>query len=353
MQHKNLNIGIVGCGTIADIHAQAIGNSELVEVRSFYSRSKERAQSAALKYGKKWTTDWDEFINDSGLDAVSICTPSGTHMDYGIKAAEAGKHVIIEKPIEVTLARAKQLIAACRESKIKLAVIYQSRFTPSIMWLKDQLDQGILGKLSMGDAYIKWFRSQEYYDSGDWRGTLALDGGGVLINQGIHTIDILQWFMGGVSTVFGNTGTFTHDRLEGEDNAVAALRFKNSAIGVIQGSTSVQPAQARKVEIHGNRGSAILHGDEARIYLDEKVLKPPVADQKKPAGSGSTSPLAGFSIEPHKNQFEAIAGAIRRGEDPPVTGEKSLDSLAIVLSVYESSKTGKVVDLDEFLNRSV
>ncbi len=346
---KKLSVGIVGIGTIADIHAQAIWKSDGLEIHSFYSRNKERAESAGVKYGKKWTTNWDEFISDNDLDAVSICTPNGNHMDYGVKAAEAGKHVIIEKPIEVTLTRAKQLIKICYKQGVKLAVIYQSRFTPSIMWMKEQINNGIIGDLFMGDAYIKWFRSQKYYDSGEWRGTFALDGGGVLINQAIHTIDVLQWLMGGVTSLFGQIGTYTHDRLEGEDNAVATLRFRNGAIGTIEGSTSVQPAQTRKIEIHGSMGSAILDGDDAKIFIDDQILIPPITEEKKPEASGSSSPLAGFSIEPHKNQFEAIAASIKSGEDPPVAGRDSLDSLAIVLAIYESSKTNRVINLDEFM----
>jgi predicted dehydrogenase len=350
MADKNrLRVGIVGIGTIADIHAQAIDASPELEVRSFYSRNPERARSAGEKYGKKWTTNWDDFLDDTELDIVSICTPNGNHMDYGLKVAAAGKHMIIEKPIEVTLQRAKQLIETCQEQNVRLAVIYQSRFTPSIMWMKEQLNKEIIGKPFMGDAYIKWYRSQEYYDSGAWRGTFALDGGGVLINQAIHTIDVLQWLMGGVKSLFAQMGTFTHDRLEGEDNAVVTLRFNNGAIGVIEGSTSIQPSQSRRIEIHGDKGSAILDGDEAKILLNDKVLTPPNTEQKKPEATGSSSPLAGFSIEPHKNQFEAIAEAIRNGEDPEVKGRDSLDSLAIVLAVYESSKTNKVVDLDEFM----
>jgi UDP-N-acetyl-2-amino-2-deoxyglucuronate dehydrogenase len=349
MINKKLRVGIVGCGTIADIHAQAIERSRQLQIRSFYSRGEARAKTAGEKYRTKWTTDWRDFIEDAQLDAVSICTPNGNHMDYGIKAALAGKHVIVEKPIEVTLARAKQLIEKCDERGVRLAIIYQSRFTPSIVWLKEQLAQQVIGKLFMGDASVKWVRTQEYYDSGEWRGTLALDGGGVLINQAIHTIDLLQWLMGGVKTVFGQTGTFTHERLEGEDTAVAVLRYKNTAIGIIEGSTSVLPAQARRIEIHGTKGTAVLDGDAVQIQIGDKIIKPPSAEQKKKVASGSSSPLAGFSIEPHRHQFEAIAGAISKGQDPPVTGRDSLDSLAIVLAVYESAKTGNAVNLDDFI----
>jgi len=348
-EDKKLCVGIVGCGTIADIHAQAIRQSDHLLIQSFYSRGEPRAKAAGNKYGAKWTTDWKDFIEDAQLDVVSICTPSGNHMDYGIKAAEAGKHVIVEKPIEVTMERAKQLIDKCNEQGVRLAIIYQSRFTPSIIWLKQQLEQQVIGKSFMGDATVKWFRTQDYYDSGEWRGTLNLDGGGVFINQAIHTIDLLQWLMGGVKTVFGQTGTFTHERLDGEDTAVAVLRYKNGSIGMIEGSTSILPAQARRIEIHGIKGTAVLDGDAVEIRIGEDIIHPPSAEQKKKVASGSSSPLAGFSIEPHRHQFEAIAEAINKDQDPPVTGRDSLDSLAIVLAVYESAKTGVAVNLDDFM----
>ena len=251
MTVKNkLRIGIVGCGVIADIQAQAIRKSRNTELVSAFSRSKKNAHSFGEKYKIPRSTDWEQFISDPDMDAVSICTPNGNHLDYGEKAARAGKHVIVEKPIEVTLKRAKRLIDVCKGEGVQLAVIFQSRFMPQIQNLKQQLDNNVIGKLFMGDAYVKWFRSQEYYDSGMWRGTLKLDGGGALINQSIHTIDLLQWFMGDVESIYGQTGTFTHDNIEGEDNAVATLRFKNGAIGVIEGSTSVQPSRSRRIELH-------------------------------------------------------------------------------------------------------
>ena len=259
----------------------------------------------------------------------------------------AGKHVIIEKPIEVTLERAKRLVRVCEENGVALAVIYQSRFVPEIQSLKRELNEQVTGKLFMGDARIKWFRGQDYYDSGEWRGTLALDGGGVLINQAIHTIDLLQWFMGDVDSIYGNTGTMTHERLEGEDNAVAVIRFKSGALGVIQGSTSIQPAQARCIEIHGDKGSIKVDGDDVEILLAGSEQ---AETGKKGKASGASSPLAGFSPEPHRFQFEAIADAISRGEEPPVSGRDSLKSLAIVLAIYESSKSNLPVNMDEFLH---
>lgn len=345
-KESRLKIGIVGIGTIADIHAQALQESGNSALYSVFSRSEDKARSLGKKHDVGWHTDWDRFISDPELDAVSVCTPSGNHLDYGERAARAGKHVIIEKPIEVTIDRAKRLVQVCEENGVALAVIYQSRFVPEISALKRKLDDKVIGKLFMGDARIKWFRGQDYYDSGEWRGTIALDGGGVLINQAIHTIDLLQWFMGDVDSIYGNTGTITHERLEGEDNAVAVMKFKSGAFGVIQGSTSIQPAQARLIELHGENGSIRVDGDDVKIL---KAGEDQVVLEKKGTASGASSPLAGFSPDPHRFQFEAIAEAISRGVEPPVSGKDSLKSLAIVQAVYKSSKSNLPVNMDDFL----
>ena len=351
---NRLKVGIVGCGVIADIHAKAILKSKNVELVSAFSRSEKNARSFGDKFKIKWNTNWEEFINDPQIDAVSICTPSGNHLDYGEKAAKAGKHVIVEKPIEITIKRARRLIEVCNEENVHLAVIFQSRFMPKIRALKEQLGNKHIGDLFLGDAYIKWFRSQDYYDSGAWRGTFKLDGGGALINQSIHTIDLLQWFMGGVESLYGQIGTFTHKRLEGEDNAVAALRFKSGAIGVIEGSTSVRPGQARRIELHGKNGTAIIIDNSVKIRLaDQDGSSDSSSETEEKFGSGSASPLAGFSIEPHRDQFDAIAEAIEKNETPPVSGEESLKALAIVLAIYESSKTNKPIKIDDFLKSEI
>ena len=201
---------------------------------------------------------------------------------------------------------------------------------------------------------MKWFRTQDYYDSGVWRGTLELDGGGALINQSIHTIDLLQWMMGGVESIYGQIGTFTHENLEGEDNAVATLRFKSGAIGVIEGSTSVQPSRPRRIELHGEKGSAIIDDDDVEIQLaGDNTEKEKDSGEAKKTGAGSSSPLAGFSIDPHKDQFDAIAGAIEKDGEPPISGEESLKALAIVLAIYESSKTNMPVNLEDFMKSNI
>ena len=342
-------IGIVGCGTIADVHAETIQRLAKAQLVSVYSRNLSNARRVGQKFNVTWRDNWEEFINDDQIDIVSICTPSGTHLDYGKLVAEAGKHVVVEKPIEVTLERGKQLIDVCSDNHVKLAVIFQNRFQPEVQQMKRRIDAGELGDIFLGDAYIKWFRTQEYYDSAQWRGTYALDGGGVLINQAIHTIDLLLWIMGEVETIYAEIGTFTHERIEGEDTAVAVLRFQNGALGVIEGSTSIRPANARRLEIHGKNGTAILTGDALSFFGEGSSQSKSITNQKSPEKSGASSPLQDFSIAPHEKQFEAIVDALDQDKIPPVSGKESLVSLVIILAIYESAKKGHPVTLTEFI----
>jgi len=347
---KKLKIGIIGIGTIADIHAQSIQKSSNLQLVSAFSRNSKNVKEFGIKHQITAHSNWEAFISDPDLDAVSICTPNGTHLEYGLRSAKAKKHVIVEKPIEITIERAKKLIETCKTNHVALAVIYQNRFTDGMLDLKKMLDNNKLGKLFMGDAHIKWFRSQEYYDSGNWRGSLDLDGGGVLINQAIHTIDLLQWLMGDVESVFGRIGTFTH-QLEGEDNAIATLQFKNGGIGNIQASTSIQPAQSRRIEIHGEKGTVIIDGDDITMNLTDEKLSSKKNKEKTKESSGSSSPLGGFSIKPHQKQFEAISEAILNQKSPPVSGEESLRSLGIVLGIYQSNKNNISILMEDIINR--
>ena len=337
---KKLKIGILGCGTISSVHAQALKETKNAEAVSAFSRNQENLKRITKEYSLTGYTSLDDFLNDTSIDAVTICTPSGTHLDFAKKAAIAGKHVIIEKPIEVTLERAKKIIEVCKANNVCLAVIYQNRFLSDIVKMKQAIEDGRIGKIFMADAYIKWYRSQEYYNSAIWRGTMNLDGGGVLINQAIHTIDLLIWLAGDIKSVFANVGTFTHRDIEGEDNAVAVLRFTSGAIGVIEGSTSVVPAFKRKIEIHGEKGTAILDGDSFKLLQTEEAIN---KEEVKQSNRGGSSPLAGFSVEPHKKQFEQISNAILNDKKVAVSGEDSLKSLSVVKAIYESSNKNKNV----------
>jgi UDP-N-acetyl-2-amino-2-deoxyglucuronate dehydrogenase len=341
MTGKTAGIGIVGCGVIADIHAGAIKDMKGGRLIAVYSRNLQKAAAFGEKHHAAAYSEWEKFINHPDLDLAVICTPNGTHLDYGKRVAAAGKHVIVEKPVEISTSRGQELIEFCRSRRVALAVIYQNRFLPDVIRLVRIIQEQKLGRIFMASAYIKWFRTQEYYDADAWRGTGSMEGGGVLINQAIHTVDLLQWITGGIKTVMGAVRTATHSNIEVEDNAVAALEFRNHAVGVLEASTSAIPAVPRRIEIHGTLGSAILNGDHLQVMKEGDVYVP----GEKQAATGAAGPLAGFSTEPHRQQLESIVEAIAEGRQPPVSGADSLESLKVVEAVYRSSKIKQAVEL--------
>lgn len=345
---KKYGIGIVGCGNISETHAEAILKTHQGQLIAAHSRTDTTVNDFCAKYDITAFTSYEEFLDNPDLDIVVICTPSGTHLDYGKSAAEAGKHIIVEKPIETTVARGQTLIESCNNNGVKLAVIYQSRFMDDVMQMKELIDNQKVGDIFMASASVKWFRDQEYYSNSSWRGTFALDGGGAVINQSIHTIDLLQWFMGGVKTISAFKGTFTHDGIEAEDNAVACLEFKNGAIGVFEASTSITPPQERKVEINGTEGTLLLKGETLQKELNNQKEN----DRNDHSGeaTGAASPLSGMTYQDHKNQYDAILNAFDHDTKPTVSGEESLQSLAIVEALYKAADEQKPVHIDDILS---
>ncbi len=343
--------GIVGLGLIADFHAKAIqaisgGRSSLV---ACCSRSAEKAQGFSKKYACTGYTDIVKFLAHPGLDIVSLCTPSGAHLEHSLAAAKAGKHVIVEKPLEITPERCDKIIASCEKAKVSLAGVFQSRFSEVAGIVKKAVDQGRFGTLVLGDAYVKWFRSQEYYDDGGWHGTQSLDGGGALINQSIHAIDLLQWFMGPVESVQAFTGTIGHKRIEVEDNAAAALRFRNGAFGVIEGSTSVYPGFLKRIEISGTKGSVILEEETLKAWdfaeglpEDEEIREKFGAGTE--TGGGAADPAA-ISFEGHRRQFEEFITSLEQGRSPLVDGREAKKAVQIIQAIYASAKKGSLVRL--------
>ncbi len=206
--------GIIGCGMIANFHAKAIADIEDAEFVACFDLTSERAEKLASEFGGTGYSDLSEMLSNPSLEIVTICSPSGAHMEPCIEAAKAGKHVIVEKPLDVTVERCDKMIAACREAGVQLATIFPSRFHESSKLMKQAVDSGRFGRLALGDAYVKWFRTQEYYDSGAWRGTWKLDGGGALMNQAIHSVDLLLWLMGPAIEVMDHTVTLAYERIE-------------------------------------------------------------------------------------------------------------------------------------------
>src|SRR5438067_4765102 len=238
MQDRTYGFAIVGCGVIAPTHARAIGDIPNAELRAVVDVVPERARKLAAEFGAEPYAELAAALARPDVDVVCVSVPSGLHAEVGVQVAQAGKHLIVEKPIEITLEAADRLIAACRQRGVKLAVISQHRFDPGMRRLREALEAGRFGRLLLGDAIIKWYRTQQYYDSGAWRGTWELDGGGALMNQGVHSVDLLTWFMGPVVEVRAQMATLAHERIAVEDVCVATLKFASGALGVIEATTA-------------------------------------------------------------------------------------------------------------------
>lgn len=344
---SEMGFGIIGCGNISTIHAKAIQAIPEARLKAFHSHSQARGEKMAAEFGVEFDLEFNRFLNRSDIQVVSICTPSGTHAELGARAAAAGKHVIVEKPIDVTMEKARALINACAQASVKLAVIFQARFLPAVQLLKKAIERGRLGKLVMGDAYVKWYRSQEYYEAALWRGTLALDGGGALINQSIHTIDLLQYFAGPVASVFAFAERQMHPYIEAEDTAVAVLKFRNGALGTVEGATSIYPGFSRRVEIHGGKGSVILDGNDITTWKltdtgeEEEELS---RLNERDLSNGASDPMA-LDIGGHRRQIEDLIEAIRQNRPPLIDGSEGLKALELVLAIYRSARERRLVEL--------
>jgi predicted dehydrogenase len=280
------------------------------------------------------------------VDVVCVCTPTGTHAEIAEAAVAAGKHLVVEKPIDVTLERADRIIEAARKANVKLACIFPLRFTKGTALARQAVGAGRLGRLVLADAYIKWYRTQEYYDSSDWKGTWTLDGGGALMNQGIHNIDLLNYLAGPVTSVVARIDTLAH-RMETEDTAVALLSFANGALGTIEGSTGSWPGDAGRVELHGDRGTIAL--EDGRIVTWELADATPeekeqIVGLEAIHGSGASA-ATGIGYELHRRQLSDMVEAIQFDRPPAIDGAEARRSVAIIRAIYDSSEQGNWVEL--------
>jgi predicted dehydrogenase len=281
----------------------------------------------------------DALLARPDVDVVAVCVPSGLHAEVAVAAAAAGKHLVVEKPIDVTLAAADRLIGAAREAGVALTVISQHRFDPGLIELRRLLDDGALGRLVLGEASTKWYRSQAYYDSADWRGTWALDGGS-LMNQGVHYVDLLRWCMGPVTEVTALLRTSSH-QVEVEDVALAMLRFASGAVGTLVSSTAVYPGFAQRLEISGTGGSVGVE-DGAIVY---QGLRDEAEGPGGAAATGASAPAGGLDMSSHAAQIADLLAAIETGRPPSVTADSARDALEIVCAVYQSAREGRPVAL--------
>jgi predicted dehydrogenase len=356
--------GVVGCGGIGPTHIGAIGQIGSAEVRAVADIVPERARAVAEKYGVPHVyPTLEDLLADPKIDGVCVCTPSGLHADAAIQALDAGKHVVVEKPMDVSLDACDRLIAAEDRSGRVLTVISQHRFDTGTRVVKEAIDSGRLGRIVLADASVKWFRTQAYYDSGDWRGTWAMDGGGALTNQGVHTVDVLQWLVGGVTQVYGQIRTAAHERIEVEDVAVATLAYANGAVGTLTATTAAWDGFPVRIEIYGTEGTAILEGDALKQLKlkggDAYVSEAAAAHALSVARGGTASVrddsaqrLLGASADPgavwgdaHRAQLEDFLEAVRTGRRPLIDGREGRKPLALIQAVYRSARTGFPITL--------
>lgn len=357
-----LRFALVGCGAIAPTQATALQElPQLLRLTHCCDLDAARASAFAEKFGLAVAT-WEELLADPAIDAITLCTPSGHHGDLAAQALRAGKHVVVEKPMEVTVAACDALLAAQRASGRRLAVISQHRFDPASLAVRRVLDENSLGKLIAADVRIPWYRTQEYYDSGDWRGTWALDGGGCLMNQGVHTVDLMLWLCGPVREVYARTATAAHERIEVEDLVCATLTFANGALGTLFASTALYPGFLVRLGIHGTEGSAILEGDELHtlaIKGRETVTGTAAsahalqvatggtrsAVHHAQAGSAAAGPGDWKWGDAHRAQFADFVQAIRDNREPLVEGVAGRAAVRLIHAVYESARSGAPVRL--------
>jgi UDP-N-acetyl-2-amino-2-deoxyglucuronate dehydrogenase len=361
MTLDKVRFGILGCGVIGPHHARAIASLEDAELVAVADIVPELADKLAGEYGCSSHPGLGQMLSEAELDAVCVCTPSGMHAGDAIAALEAGKHVVIEKPLDVTLGAADRLLGVQRATGGKVAVVSQHRFDVATLAVHRAISTQQFGRLTTGSAEVRWWRSQSYYDSGGWRGTRELDGGGVLINQAIHSIDLLQWLMGPVVEVNAYTGLLAHERIEVEDTAVAMLKFESGALGTIVATTAAYPGLTARIAVHGDRGSAVIDddelvyfhaagvGQEANSYGGGENQSERVMEQY---GGGSGGPGAGSDpgnlSMAHRDQIADFALAVKDDREPSVNVEEGRKPLAIIAGIYESALTGGSVRIEEW-----
>jgi UDP-N-acetyl-2-amino-2-deoxyglucuronate dehydrogenase len=336
----SIHIGLIGGGNITETHARAARAIPGVEISAIHGANAEKISHLSREHGGTPYQDFDAFLKHRPMDLVILGSPSGLHAEQGIAAARQGLHVLTEKPIEITTARADALIAAAKQSKVQLGVIFQDRTKPHIRQLKKWLDQNLLGKVLFVDARVKWYRPPEYYANSRWRGTHALDGGGALINQGVHTVDLLLWLLGDVVRVQARTATLLH-KIEAEDTAVATLEFASGALGIFHATTAAYPGYPRRVEISGTEGTVILEHDRiiaanlrnAQTVAQLAVLNESTKDENQSASSATVSDFRG-----HQAVLEDFLAAIQQNAAPACDGPEGRRSLALIESIYRAAK---------------
>ena len=345
---KKWKIGIAGSGMIADFHAQAIKSLPNAQLAGFSNIREEGAKKMAQKYSvKSWKTISD-MLQSNEIEIVMIATPSGAHMEHAVDAAQYGKHVLCEKPLEISLARIDKMIEAHEKAGTYLGGIFNLRYNETTSIIKKAIDEKRLGKITAAAVHVPWWRSDAYYEG--WHGTWNLDGGGALMNQSIHMVDLLQYLMGPVEKLGAFCSKEGHPQIETEDTAVSILQFKNKALGIIYGTTASYPGQFRRLEITGTKGTIVLVENSLQVWQfaekhpdDEMILKSHGAIE----GGGGVADPAAISYVNHAKNLAAFISSIESGRKFEIDGTEARKAVAIILNIYDSSKNHKIINSQE------
>ena len=344
---KIWKFGIIGTGLIADFHALALQSLPNAELVGFWGTNPEKTAKLTLKFGCKSWENYQQMLASDEVEIVIIATPSGVHLEPAVEAARNGKHVICEKPLEITLGRIDEMIKAHAQAGTRLGGIFNYRYYDAVKPLKLAIDSGRFGTISYASVHVPWWRSEAYYKD-NWHGTRELDGGGALMNQSIHMIDLLQYMMGPVNSLFSYTATLAHS-IEVEDTAAAILRFKNNALGVIYGTTASFPGQFRRMEITGTKGTVVMVENSYQVWQFADELKEDNEVLKKFGqieGGGGVSDPGAIPFEPHTRNIAAFITSVENNQTFEIEGPEARKSVEIILAIYESAKTNRMIHIN-------
>ncbi|NLP48335.1 MAG: Gfo/Idh/MocA family oxidoreductase [Clostridiales bacterium] len=341
---KKVGYAVLGLG-VGKSHARAVLSSKNGKLVAVCDLLEEKLEKAKEDYGDILTyTDFELMLKNPDIEIISNCLPSAMHADFTVRALEAGKHVLVEKPVDITVQAAEKIEAARKKTGLKVGVIHQNRFNACMTPVKEAIDSGKLGKLILGTFAVKWYRTQEYYDNGGWRGTWDMDGGGSLMNQAIHTVDLMQWLMGDVESVTSHMGVFAHD-IETEDMTASLIKFKNGSSATFVSTTCAYPGISTDVQVYGSKGSIEVNEDKLKLwaFLDEDEEESKKMLDKYGAGNGSLTSLDPGLVVGHATQVHDIIDAVLFDKEPLITPNDAIKSVAIANAIYDSARSGKTI----------
>jgi UDP-N-acetyl-2-amino-2-deoxyglucuronate dehydrogenase len=339
----SLRIGLVGGGGITETHARAARDVPGVDIVAIAGSDEARVRRLCRDYGGMPFASFDAFLDHAGMDLVIIGSPSGFHAAQGIAAAERGLHLLVEKPLDITTERVDALLAAVERAGVRLGVIFQDRTRPDLQRAKRLIESGARGRRTLVEAIVPWYRPPSYYAESRWRGTWALDGGGALMNQGIHTVDLMLWLVGDVVRLQGRAVTRLH-AIEVEDTAAATLEFENGAVGVLATTTTAYPGQPRRLMVAGSDGTLVIEQDRL-MSLDIAGSSRETMHGHRPGDDERASSPLVSDVEGHRAVLEDFSAAVQSGARPLCDGRDGRRSVALVEALYRSSRTNGWIDV--------